>query len=636
MRFSEAEQQYREMEAKLVRGELAEDEFLAQAGQLRLTDEEGRRWMISGRTGRWLMHDGQKWVFAEPPKETATAPTLVIPQPRDVPQPAGVDVAATVAAPLQGLESRPAQRGGPKPVAPRLLTAGLVALLLILCLVGGGITAWVLVLRHLGEATPLSNGSTAMALVETYTPRPATSTYTPTTTPTPSRTPTSTITPIPTDTPLPTPTEAPEPTTTLGPVQTIEPTAGTSPTIIAAATSTPTAQTYTVQEGDTLFEIALRFGLTVDALAKANGITNTALIRPGQTLVIPAAGTTPSAPTATPTWTPIILTTPTPSGTAKATSTTGSGTSTPKPTPTKSGPTSTPRPTSTPKPAATATSKPATLSGKIAFTLWNAPLGKYELYISNIDGSGRNMLGQGFRQPQLRQDGNLLAVNGEAPNMVNLVKMNPDGSGKVEISNHEEDSYPTWSPDGNIVAYSSSSWGDGITRLGIVHDMFGKQQDWIHTGNTEVWGEYPFWMADGRVVYHGCDFLGNQVDCGLFWIGAGGGEYRQLTTHRSDTAPAGSGQRVAFMSSRDGNWEVYLVNLDGSGLKRLTNSEARDGLPTWSPDGKSIAFVSDRSGAWAIWVMNADGSNQRKLFDLKGGYGSGEHDWTTERISWGP
>jgi Tol biopolymer transport system component len=206
----------------------------------------------------------------------------------------------------------------------------------------------------------------------------------------------------------------------------------------------------------------------------------------------------------------------------------------------------------------------------------------------------------------------------------------------VEVSNYVEDSYPTWSPDGNIVAYSSSSWGDGITRLGIVHDMFGKRQEWIPTDNTEVWGEYPFWMADGRVVYHGCDFLGNQVDCGLFWIGAGGGEYRRLTTHQSDTAPAGSGQRVAFMSSRDGNWEVYLVNMDGSGLKRLTNNETRDGLPTWSPDGKSIAFVSDRNGAWAVWVMNADGSNQRKLFDLKGGYGSGDRDWTTERISWAP
>ena len=117
---------------------------------------------------------------------------------------------------------------------------------------------------------------------------------------------------------------------------------------------------------------------------------------------------------------------------------------------------------------------------------------------------------------------------------------------------------------------------------------------------------------------------------------SGGGAYRRLTTDPSDTSPAGYGSRVVFMSARDGNWELYAVNMDGSGLKRLTNNSANDGLPTWSPDGRSIAFVSNRGGAWAIWVMDASGDNQRKLFDLDGGYGSGTSDWIYERISWSP
>jgi TolB protein len=269
--------------------------------------------------------------------------------------------------------------------------------------------------------------------------------------------------------------------------------------------------------------------------------------------------------------------------------------------------------------------------------MWNAPIGKYELYISNIDGSGRNMLGQGFRQPQFRPDGNLLAVNGDgAHDLEHLVTMNPSGGEKTGVSQYAEDSFPTWSSDGAIVAFSSTSWGDGRVRLGIVHDMFGPTQNWIPMGNAQIEGRYPFWMADGRIVYRGCDLISGGGNCGLYWVGSGGGGYHRVSTHESDTAPAGSGSQVAFMSARDGNWEVYMIDINGGGAKRLTNNPANDGLPTWSPDGKSIAFVSNRDGAWAIWVMNADGSNQRKLFDLGGGYGGGEYDWSSERISWAP
>jgi Tol biopolymer transport system component len=63
------------------------------------------------------------------------------------------------------------------------------------------------------------------------------------------------------------------------------------------------------------------------------------------------------------------------------------------------------------------------------------------------------------------------------------------------------------------------------------------------------------------------------------------------------------------MSSKDGNWEIYTMNADGSNQTRLTNNTARDFSPSWSPDGKKILFSSDRGGDADVHVMNVDGSD---------------------------
>jgi Tol biopolymer transport system component len=78
----------------------------------------------------------------------------------------------------------------------------------------------------------------------------------------------------------------------------------------------------------------------------------------------------------------------------------------------------------------------------------------------------------------------------------------------------------------------------------------------------------------------------------------------------------GTGGRIAFRSERDGNSEIYAMNVDGSGVVRLTNDGASDGGPAWSPDGMKVAF--DRLDApyvntHQIYVINADGSQVTAL-----------------------
>jgi Tol biopolymer transport system component len=58
------------------------------------------------------------------------------------------------------------------------------------------------------------------------------------------------------------------------------------------------------------------------------------------------------------------------------------------------------------------------------------------------------------------------------------------------------------------------------------------------------------------------------------------------------------------MSNRDGNWEIYAVDVSTKRLTRWTTNPGNDRLPAWLPDGRTIAFRSDRGGKWAIWVMD--------------------------------
>lgn len=70
---------------------------------------------------------------------------------------------------------------------------------------------------------------------------------------------------------------------------------------------------------------------------------------------------------------------------------------------------------------------------------------------------------------------------------------------------------------------------------------------------------------------------------------------------------------LAFQSDRGGNWDIYIIHADGSGLKRLTRDSASDVNPAWSPDGRTIAFSSTRTGKGDIYLMLADGGNVRQL-----------------------
>ncbi len=102
----------------------------------------------------------------------------------------------------------------------------------------------------------------------------------------------------------------------------------------------------------------------------------------------------------------------------------------------------------------------------------------------------------------------------------------------------------------------------------------------------------------------------------IYVMNVDGSDVTRLTENNAsdlDVAWSPDGRKIAFASDRDGNYEIYVINIDGTNHVRLTSNKAADIQPAWSPDGSKIAFVSDRDGTHTIYIMNADGGSEKRL-----------------------
>ena len=88
---------------------------------------------------------------------------------------------------------------------------------------------------------------------------------------------------------------------------------------------------------------------------------------------------------------------------------------------------------------------------------------------------------------------------------------------------------------------------------------------------------------------------------------------QQQQTVKTDPMYSPDGLKLVFISTHDGDPEIFIMNADGTGLKKLTDNSAVDAAPSWSPDGGKIVFTSDRSGAFELYRMNSDGSQQQMI-----------------------
>jgi len=132
---------------------------------------------------------------------------------------------------------------------------------------------------------------------------------------------------------------------------------------------------------------------------------------------------------------------------------------------------------------------------------------------------------------------------------------------------------------------------------------------------SRVLNLFPSWTPDGRAIAYTSyltgfpDVIVSHMFEGRMATPAGG------TTEVHNSLPAFSpdGTQIAFNTNRDDNNDIWVVNVDGTNLRRLTNHPMIDTSPTWSPNGRQVAFVSDRTGSPQVYVVGADGTGLRRL-----------------------
>ena len=173
-----------------------------------------------------------------------------------------------------------------------------------------------------------------------------------------------------------------------------------------------------------------------------------------------------------------------------------------------------------------------------------------------------------------------------------------------------------WTPDGTRITFTSDRTGNWE-----IFTMLPDGSDIVQITNTESNEGWPVWTPDGAHLIYSSDETG---DSEIYMVNADGTDVRRLTDRPGyeDLFPEVSpdGTLILFSSqvTSVSEGDIYVMDLDGNNLTRLTSTAALNNIPSWCPGQDQIVFSSDRSGNEDVWIMNSDGSGQVRLTENPG------------------
>lgn len=245
--------------------------------------------------------------------------------------------------------------------------------------------------------------------------------------------------------------------------------------------------------------------------------------------------------------------------------------------------------------------------------------GGREIHVVSPDGSGLRQVadtgGDDVLNVRWSPDGSKLAFSVWTKGDYEIFVANADGSDLTNVTGSMGVSHFAWSPDGSRLAFTSFQEGNDIDVFVVNVDGTGLRAI-VESPFTE---HRPQWSPDGMLIaferWPVRDRDPGTAD--IYAVGPEGGEAVPLVTspgHDTGVAWSPDGARLAFVSDRDGDEEIYVVNADGSGERQLTDlPDASATGAAWSPDGSRLSFVAHDGEQSDVWVVNADGSGLLKL-----------------------
>ncbi|MBT5536534.1 hypothetical protein HOK31_25960, partial [Candidatus Poribacteria bacterium] len=196
--------------------------------------------------------------------------------------------------------------------------------------------------------------------------------------------------------------------------------------------------------------------------------------------------------------------------------------------------------------------------------------------------------------------------------LARIYLMDTDGGNLRPVTAGPDDWGVTFSPRDDAIAYGK--WGDDD--IGVyVTDLGADRHTRITDRGTAAMD--PSWRPVGDTIAYTSDRAGSYD---LHTMAHDGAHLQALTDRRASDGGASWHPRadaVAFVSygEGDGNGDIYTIRADGSGERQLTWHPETDNWPRWSPDGTQILFSSRRDGANALFIMDLDGAIVRKVTD---------------------